>query len=327
MRTGIDETSASCEIDARHDPAILWMNRGDALARSAEAAAWRLAIPAYENAIAIWRVLPRDAIASIRLGAALMNHGGLLHRVYGIARAADALHSFAEAEDCLVSASSTGHPWTRRNLAGTLVNRANLLLDLAEHAAGARTPGGPDEHAEHASKNARRALAIVFPGERTSLIECELALKARRTLCDALGRLVVAAEAFRQDAVAGEASDVVDEALALVRHWQARGSHDFRALTRRFFSFGAQLYQIHQPHHLAEFVREQLGPGCADADDPVLRRIAMEQVAAALRAIGVQPLQSERPFILGDLETERRLETRHMLRSVLTELSREPFKA
>ncbi len=57
----------------------------------------------------------------------------------------------------------------------------------------------------------------------------------------------------------GKPSDLVDDALALIRHWAARGEHSFQPLAVRFFHYGTQLYRFHQPHFLAEFIQENLG--------------------------------------------------------------------
>jgi hypothetical protein len=63
-----------------------------------------------------------------------------------------------------------------------------------------------------------------------------------------------------------EATDLADEALALVQHWEQRGVPRFRALAHDFFRFGAHVYARYQPHFLQEFIRDHLNPAHASPD-------------------------------------------------------------
>jgi tetratricopeptide (TPR) repeat protein len=262
------------------------MNRGHALLLRGDLADLTAALDAYGEAIALLRDVPlaENPSWANSLGAALMNRGHLLHRVHGIAQASAALDSFAEAAFLLRALPDTdAAPWPRRNLAGTLLNRANLLLDLSRHA--------------EAAISAREAVELCRPCERAESIDADLALKSRRALCDALGQLLVARGAD-QDALAHEASDVVDDALALIRHWAGKGESTFRPLALRFFRYGVQLYRFHQPHFLAEFIEENLSAG-----DREFRDIALDAIKATL---------ADRPrhgdyLTVGDPGTERRL--------------------
>lgn len=277
-------TSVASDLSARRDGGVAWMNRGHARLLQGNATALAAALVAYEQAIAVLRTLPLDENPAWAnsLGAAWMNRGQLLHRLHGLARAKDALASFDAAVAVLQPLASGENPWARRNLAGTQLNRANLLLDLARPA--------------EAAAAARVALALCLAQQRTDPVEADLALKARRSLGDALGQLLVAPRA-NQDALAAEASDVVDEALAVIRHWRLRDETAFRSLAGRFFRYGTQLYRFHQPHFLAEFIRENLPLAGAE-----FRVIALDAVDAAL---GDRP----RGFLtIGDPATERRVQ-------------------
>lgn len=281
---------------AQRDRAVVAMNRGcDALQRNDLAAA----LVAYDEAIALLRPLPLAEHPSWAnsLGAALMNRGHLLHRQRGLTCADEALAAFDEAAALLrtlaapadlspsaLQSFSPSPPWAGRNLAGTLLNRANLLLDLQRPA--------------DAAQAAREALALVRRTERENRTDAELALKARRAACDALGRLLPTAGA-RTDALATEASDLVDDALALLRHWHARGVAS-RELALRFFRFGTQLYRHYQPHFLAEFVRENL-----PRDDDEFRTVAHEAVRRTLEDRPRAPVY----LVHGDAATERHLRT------------------
>jgi hypothetical protein len=287
---------------ATRDRAIQWMNRGHALSVRG---ALREALVGYAQAITLLRTLPVTEVPAWAnsLGAALMNYGQLLHRAHGLVRADDALNAFADAIVLLGDLSLEQSPWPRRNLAGTRVNRANLLLDLARFA--------------DAAVEARSARDLVAPRERDDIIDADLALKARRALCDALGQEIGRANAGRQDALAVEAADAVDDALALVRFWSARGETGFGLLAVRFFRFGAELYRRHQPHFLVEFIEENLAAGVASDDE--LRVIAHLALEAAL-ADGNRPALLQ----LDDAASERALRTRRELAIARSRLATSP---
>lgn len=274
------------------------MVRGHELMQRDDSVSLEASLDAYAHAVALLRPQvapgrPVDPAGANSLGAALMNRGQLLHRLHGIEQAAPALAAFDEAIETLANIPVVANPWPRRNLAGTLLNRANLLLDLARLA--------------DAAVAARAALALSLAHERTEVVDADLALKARRALCDAVGRLIVAPGAD-QEALAREASDLVDDAMALTRHWAGRGEAAFAALALRFFHYGTQLYRVHQPQFLAEFIRENL------ASDPAFRAIALVAIDTAL---------TERPagfLTVGDPASMRRLETWRELTALRADL-------
>lgn len=284
--------AAPSDLTARRDLGVAWMNRGHAQLLLNNPTGDAAALAAYAEAIALLRTLPlaENPSWANSFGAACMNHGQLLHRLHGTARAAEALASLAAAESALRPLAREETPWPRRNLAGTLLNRANLLLDLARHA--------------EAATAAREAAALCVPFKHAELIEADLTLKAGRALCDALGHLLVRPDAD-QSALAAEASDAVDEAMALIRHWAARGSTAFQPLAGRFFRYGTQLYRIHQPHFLAEFLVENLP--LADAG---IRAVALEAIDQVLAG------RDRTILTIGDAATERRLQVWRELESL-----------
>lgn len=290
---------ANAGVRSERDHAIAWMNRGHELMLRGDRPALEASLEAYAEAITLLRAHPAAAAPETAnsLGAALMNKGSLLHRLHGTAQAAVALQSYDEAAERLRPHLPAGNPWIGRNLAGVLLNRSNLLLDLSQP--------------EAARQAAREALALIHGSERTELIAADLALKARRTLCDSLGQLIVLPET-NQNECATQASDFTDEALALIRHWQARAPKAFRDLALRFFRYGSQLYRLHQPHFLAEFIQENL-----PATDADFRAVALEAVTIALRD------GTRRPAFLtiGDPVTERHLQTIHALEELQRRLA------
>lgn len=281
-------SSFSPEIRGQlREAGVTWMNRGHALMLRGDRVSLEASLGAYNEAISRLRQVarPENPRTANSLGAALMNRGHLLHRLHGVDQAAVALAAFAEAAAVLRDLPADENPWPRRNLVGTLVNQANLRLDLGQPAI--------------AANSARDALILAAPHEQSESVDAEVALKARRVLADALGQLLVAPDAD-QDALAREASDLVDDALDLVRHWTARQELSFEPLARRFFHYGAQLYRAHQPHFLAEFIQENIR-----LDDPDFRAAALAAIDAALQD---QPRTGEF-LIIGDPASERRRAT------------------
>lgn len=269
---------------------VAWMNRGHALMQEGDGPNLTEAITSYAQAITVFRQLPvtENARWANSFGAALMNHGQLIHRVHGHARASESFASFDRAISILVPLCATEpsdtNPWPRRILAGTLLNRANLLIDLANF--------------ETAAPSARHALALSAPTERAEPVDAELSLKSRRAICDTLGQLLVAPGAD-QALIASEASDLVDDALELIRHWSAQGQPAFTSLASRFFRFGTQLYRSHQVHFLGEFITENISIAGSEG-----KAIALESIDTALAA---QP--TDQKFLtIGDRVSERRLQ-------------------
>ncbi|MBL9215783.1 MAG: hypothetical protein JNG83_09945 [Opitutaceae bacterium] len=281
---------------ARRDGGVAAMNRGFALLQAGQLPA---AVAAYDEAVALLRAAAPAGPAdwTVSLAAALMNRGQLLHRASGLAAADQARAAFDEAVALLEPRLPGDSPWIRRNLAGTLLNRATLALDLADPA--------------RARADAGAALTLAAPQARADRVDAELALKSARALGGALGRLLAAPDADAES-LAAELSDVVDDALALVRHWRDRGELAFAPIEVRLFRLGAQLYRLHQPHFLAEFIREH--PVGADE---TLRGIALEQVEAALRA----PPRAGF-LVAGDPASERQLAVWRELAALREQLAR-----
>lgn len=286
--TAVDTPPIHPEIRGQlRDVAVAWMNRGHALLLQGDRVSLEASLSAYNEAIALLRHVSRaeNPAAGNSLGASLMNRGQLLHRLHGVNQAAVALAAFAEAAEILRELSTAENAWPRRNLIGTLVNQANLLLDLGRFA--------------EAAELSRDALILAMPVEQDEPVDGDLALKTRRVLADALGQLL-AAPGANQDALAHEASDLVDDALTLVRHWEERGEKSFQTLAQRFFHYGAQLYRLHQPHFLAEFIQENLR-----MHDREFRATALAAIDAALAD---RPREGE--FLtIGDPASERRRQT------------------
>ena len=270
----------------RHELGVAWMNRGNALQKQATGASLTEAVHAYNEAITLVRALPiaTDPVFRNCLGAAYLNRGHALLQLADDAGLAAATRSHEEAVTLLRSLPVGRVPAYRLNLAGALINLANALLIGSE----------PDK-LEQARTAAIDALTLTAERENTASEFADLGLKARRVLCEALGQLLFAAGSDEAAVIrlAAEASDAVDSGLALARHWESLGVPHFRPLAARLFRFGAQLYQLHQPQFLAEFLLENLDPAHSPGALPTsgeFHTIAAETLARARRELGRRPV-------------------------------------
>jgi tetratricopeptide (TPR) repeat protein len=152
-------------------------------------------------------------------------------------------------------------------LASAWANRANLLS----------LEGMEFTHPQDALEAAEQALNLIRTWERENRAAAEISLKARRARCQAYGLLLpIAGELSEENYF--QASDEVEDALALIGFWENNGVKDYRPLARRLFCLGVQLYRIRQPQFLAEFVEETL----TAIEDPDLYLLAQEVLRDAL---------------------------------------------
>src|SRR5262249_26268808 len=136
-------------------------------------------------------------------------------------------------------------------LAVVSMNLANVLMSDA-------TPAS-DVAARSA---ARRTLALVASREWQGGAAAEAGLKARHVVCQTIPR-PLSADGGGDPAIPEEvhdATDLADEGLSIVRHWEQLGVTHFRHLASDLFRFGARVYVRYQPHFLHEFVCENMDP-------------------------------------------------------------------
>ncbi|MEO6875194.1 MAG: hypothetical protein ABI222_10280 [Opitutaceae bacterium] len=270
----------------RHEFGVAWMNRGSALQKQATPAALADAVRAYDNAIALVQELPITTEPVFRncLGAAWMNRGHAELQLGGVDSFTAAARSHEEAVNLLRDLPIDHLPAYRLNFTGALVNLANALLN---------TPSS--ENLGRACTLAQEALALIGEREQAESEFADLGLKARRVLCEALGHLLFSSGSNEAivTLLADTASDAVDSGLGLARHWEKLGAPHFRPLAIRLFHFGAQLYQLHQPQFLAEFLLENLAPPQAPpawSASEEFHSVAVESLARARQAIGRRPV-------------------------------------
>jgi hypothetical protein len=283
--------------------AIAWMNRGNALQKQLNVLDLEESVRSYDQAISLLRgsLGPEDLAGRNSLGAAWMNRGQALHRQGTAPTLEEALRSQHEAIAVLRALPLHQDIAFRLNLAGALMNEANILL------------GDRQGRHDQARTSAKSSLALLLTQEAIHPDAAGLALQARRALCDAIGQLLVAnTTSLAISELADEAGDVVDDGLALARLWEQKGRRDLRPLAERLFYFGIQLYRIHQPQFLAEFVLESLDPERSPGALPVtpgLHQAAEEALAGALGALrGVQRLTADDPLSARLLQTWQELQ-------------------
>lgn len=300
---------------------VAWMNRGNALQKQqvlrttaaatvGEASEPRIengdtpnpaeTILAYEEAIGHFETLPfeTDPLCLNHLGAAWLNRGHALLVADNFAGAAE---SFERAIPLLQQLPLENDPAFRLNLAGAWTNLAHATL-LASP--------------EHSCFAARAALDLVAADAGTKANFAAMSLRSRRALVTALGELLQRPGAPGE--LASEATDTIDEGLALARHWETHGDAQLRPLAARLFRLGTQVYRIHQPHFLAEYVLENLAHP-AYAADPVFRTTAEEAIARALAE-----LQRPQLLVAGSPDAEKLLTAARSLRAAQQQLSNLP---
>ena len=265
------------QVPAGHSPfqgyllAACLLNRADALVRLNDAAPLAAALGSYDEAIDVLRALPmdEDPLYPRRLAIGCQNRG-LALQIRGLeGDAAAAAAAFADAIAVLDHEHSAAIP--DRDYLRTVVwlNLANLkAADTA-----------PDALVQ-AREAAARALGFVGDAEAADVQAAAAGLRARHVLCRLCAhRLTQADDAADMPEDVHEATDAVDEGLALVRSWEQRGVDVFRGIAFDLFRFGARVYARYQPQFLDEFIAENMDPARSSAayvDDPDMRLAAHE---------------------------------------------------
>jgi hypothetical protein len=305
--------SSAPEPGAIRELARAWMNRGNALQKQAHADALTAAVAAYDQAITQFARLPvsTDPTLGNSLGAAWLNRGHALLQSGRIEHHTAAIASLEQAVALLSRLPvETGLSY-RLNLAGAQTNLAQALLDF---------PAQEQAHRFAAFAAAGTALRLSAQHESQRAGFAEVGLKARRTLCEIIGRwLVENRDPARETSLLATASDAVDTGMVLARHWEALDVPLFRPLAARLFRFGCAYYRRHQPYFLADFVLENLDPAhTSDACPANLewQTIARENLTAARAELRTQHLHFS-----GDATTERRLQALHDIEAALSTLA------
>ena len=187
-----------------------------------------------------WESLPlgENALYPRRLAITWINRGIVLQK-------RDAARCFRKAIDVLEQPAAAAVADGPALLAGAWTNLAGVLVGLDEAEAGA------------ARSAANKALALVKKSERDDAVFAEMGLKARHALCRLAVQEVSDKKAMVDETLA-EATDAVDEGLALAEHWKFQEQGDFARLAREIFRFGCRIHENREPHFLAEYLMEGL---------------------------------------------------------------------
>jgi tetratricopeptide (TPR) repeat protein len=253
----------------RYGLAACWLNRADALVRLGGAERIASALLAYDEGIALVRGLPLDEDPRFprRLAIAYQNRG-LAIQAQRAAAFADAIVAFTTALEVLDGVHAEA-------ISDRTYLRAAVSLNLANALA---ADAGPDSW-PRAREAAERAMMLVAGSEADELPAAEVGLKARHVFCRVIARgqsLEVVDGSISDDV--HEATDIVDDGLALARRWEQKGEARFRPIACDLFRFGARVYAFFQPQFLTEFVRENL-----DAAQSSVDYVESDEVQSAAR--------------------------------------------
>jgi hypothetical protein len=236
----------------RYGLAACWLNRADALMQLGGEAQVEEALRSYQEGIVLLRSLPLSHDARFPRRLAMAHHNrGLALQSKGAPFAAETANAFREALAILESEQAALIPDRQFLLATVWLNLANAR-ELQE-------PAGSDSTARDA---ALRAIDLVKDLEEDEADAAEVGLKARHVLCRTLAAQMSLSSTGRQKVpeYVHEATDLVDEGLALVRHWERKDVARFRSVAYDLFRFGARVYGRYQPQFVGEFVLDNLDP-------------------------------------------------------------------
>jgi tetratricopeptide (TPR) repeat protein len=312
--SGVAPLTDEATLDAIDGQASVLMKRGLALMRESHPDRLSAALDCFDRARALRRSLPWDNVARYAYGLAAcwLNRGEALLLLRDQPRLAEALSAFDEslvllerlplAEEAryprrlalarhnrALVLQALGRPGEaqidlRRALATLEDSRSDAVADRALLLAVVWTNLSNLHAAEECAAGdllavdaARRVLALVRAVEADVADAAEMGLKARHVLCRVSARRLSQGEASGTTAPddVHDATDLADDALTLVEHWERNGVTRFRELAIDLFRFGARVYHRYQPQFLSEFFAEHLDP----------RRSAREYVSTVEAAV------------------------------------------
>lgn len=241
----------------RYGLAAGWMNRAEAFTALGDPDSRQHAVDAYDRALDIlaplslsnWRVRHRAIVAHQNRGLALL----------AVDRPDDAVEALQSAA-AIVGDTTTDWPAEVTDM------RAAVWSNLGK----AWLESDGLDAAQEARLAARRALSAIDAARvETDVDIAAAALMARHVWCRAIARMLSEDTAMDETAhrsLVHEATDAVDEGLAIARVWEERGVDRFRTVATDLVRFGIRVYQRYQPQFFDEFVSENFAPtGAASA--------------------------------------------------------------
>lgn len=293
-------------------------NRGICVLTAGDKEQLPAALADFDRAIALRKEIPLEGNEGIRWGLAsgLMNRGDVLHRLGE--REAEAREAYDEAIGHLRQLPYQENPNALQRLALAWANRGLVAED---HDASRRcfdecinllpTPQNPQQlltlcnallnRGRHSlqviddtnatAADARRVLDLLVPHERNHPAPAEIALQARHLLAHALCAWLDdnrKGPGLADDWIA-DATDTVEDALALERHWEQQGLEGLRPLACDLFQLGLHVYRVCQPHFFAEFLLESMDPEIspgAPFTDPRFQAAAARALRQTVNEVG-----------------------------------------
>jgi tetratricopeptide (TPR) repeat protein len=235
------------------------------------------ALHCYDQALALLGTYPSEhETVRVAQGILWMNQGNARQRLAAFGAA------IAAYDEALVFLPVNDNPALQNARGAVWLNRGRAL----------QARGGASDQAE-AIRSQQQALALLRPLVGPADPDSQLNLAGA---CLNLATLLAAERRLT------EATDAADEGLEIFRRPDAAQAL-LRPVAARLFAFGAQLYAIHQPQFLAEFVRENLEPA-----DPTFVTAARAAVQRARQHLGrTRYLSAGSPAALRLLELWRDL--------------------
>ena len=226
-----------------------WINRGDAIVRMEERRSRTEAIKSYDEALILLESLPLEdnTLYPRRLAITWINRGIALQKQEIPGGGWEAGECFREAIEVLEHPSAREIADRSSLLAGAWTNLAEILMSSAQ------------QNVEDVRAAARKAITLVQFSEPADVISAEIGLKARHILCRLAVREISDGKPLSK-AMVSEATDAVDEVMALIRFWKFSGQAHLTKLALETFRFGCRIYENSQPHFLAEFLTECMAP-------------------------------------------------------------------
>ena len=267
----------------RHHLAATWLNLGNLLARFGKPnRPERRTVEAFEMALQIMGDLPQEDLA---VGILLANtHASLGRAIMWSEEKSNldlAVASFEEAIRIIANIKDKEDPRLILEMASAHANRANLL---------SRAPATKESIQETLSSG-EYALKMAQSSEKANLMAAEISLSARRSICHAFGMLVGNQSPEVQQEMHGNASDLLEDGLKLVKLWEDRNAVGLRKSAQHLFHLGCAFYCTQQPHFLPEFINENLD---SEKPDPVMLESAQRTVKEAISRIeNADPTESE----------------------------------
>ena len=249
-------------VPADHSPfqgyllAACLLNRADALVRINDVGPVAAALASYDEGIEVLRALPlaedaryprrlamalsepRARAAGPRTGRRRRRRGRVCRRARGAGRRALARHR------------------------GPRLPPRRGVAEPRQPPRVARRPRGARRRARRRRARARAASPESKPADPPA---AAAGLQARHVLCRVCAHRLSQATGDEMPEDVHEATDAVDDGLALVRSWEQRGGPWFRALAFDLFRFGARVYAHYQPQFLEEFIEDNMNPALSSA--------------------------------------------------------------